>query len=231
MEIKWQKPKYSYEAKLPLLPLESEIDLLIHKMPRKISVVLQLIKETGARIGEALRLKWIDVDFQRNLITINSPEKHGKTRIFKVSKELIQRINMLPKKTHYVFCSKEETTEASLKISLTSNFFKKRKRLAFEYQNPRLSQIGFHTIRHWKATLEYHKTKDILHVKEMLGHASIDNTLIYITLEKALFGSDNEAEFHSATAQTASEAAKLIEVGFDYVCTTPEGIMLFRKRK
>jgi len=27
------------------------------------------------------------------------------------------------------------------------------------------------------------------------------------------------------------EVAKLIEAGFEYVCTTPEGVMLFRKRK
>ncbi len=79
--------------------------------------------------------------------------------------------------------------------------------------------------------MEYHKTKDILHVKEMLGHVRLDNTLINITLKKALFGAENNAEFYSATAQTTNEAAKLIEVGFDYVCTTPEGIMLFRKRK
>ncbi|MEM3783963.1 MAG: site-specific integrase [Candidatus Bathyarchaeia archaeon] len=149
----------------------------------------------------------------------------------KVAKEIIQRLNMLPKKTEYVFKSSEKTTEASLKISFSSNFFKNRKKIAYEYQNPRLRQISFHTLRHWKATMEYHKTRDILHVKEMLGHTSLDNTLIYITLEKALYGTDNTNEFHSATAKTTEEAAKLIETGFEYVCTTPEGIMLFRKRK
>ena len=49
-------------------------------------------------------------------------------------------------------------------------------------QNPRFNRISFHTFRHWKATTEYHKTKDILHVKELLGHKSIKNTLIYTHL-------------------------------------------------
>ena len=40
------------------------------------------------------------------------------------------------------------------------------------------------TIRPWKATIEYHKTKDILYVKNLLGHKKIENTEIYITLEK-----------------------------------------------
>ncbi len=30
--------------------------------------------------------------------------------------------------------------------------------------------------------MEYHKTKDILHVKEILGHKSINNTILYTQL-------------------------------------------------
>jgi hypothetical protein len=39
-----------------------------------------------------------------------------------------------------------------------------------------------------------------------------------------------EDEFHSATAKTVDEAAKLIEQGFDYICDV-DGVKLFRKRK
>jgi len=38
-------------------------------------------------------------------------------------------------------------------------------------------------------------------------------------------------EFYSATAKTTNKAAKLIEASFEHVCTTPEDVMLFRKRK
>ncbi len=40
----------------------------------------------------------------------------------------------------------------------------KRKRLASKLQNPRLLNISFRTFRHWKAAMEYHETRDILHV-------------------------------------------------------------------
>ncbi len=41
---------------------------------------------------------------------------------------------------------------------------------------------------------------------------------------------NDKEEYYSATANTVSEAAKLIEQGFDYV-TDVDGVKLFRKRK
>jgi hypothetical protein len=79
--------------------------------------------------------------------------------------------------------------------------------------------------RHWKATMEYHKTKDILHVMQLLGHRNIKNTLVYTQLVN--FEND---DYHSATAKTIEEATKLIDTGFEYVCTH-NNTMLFRKRK
>jgi len=73
--------------------------------------------------------------------------------------------------------------------------------------------------------MEYHKTKDILHVMKMLGHKNIQTTLIHTQLVS--FEGD---EFHSATAQTIEGAKKLIDAGFEYVCTHND-TMLFKKRK
>jgi hypothetical protein len=75
--------------------------------------------------------------------------------------------------------------------------------------------------------MEYHKTKDILHVMQLLGHRNIQNTLIYTQLVN--FESN---DYHSATAGNTEEAKQLMESGFEYVCTTaPDHLMLFRKRK
>ena len=73
--------------------------------------------------------------------------------------------------------------------------------------------------------MEYHKTKDILHVMQLLDHKRIQNTLVYTHLVD--FGDD---EYVSKIAKTTKEASQLIEAGFEYVCTTPENFMLFRKR-
>ena len=78
--------------------------------------------------------------------------------------------------------------------------------------------------------MEYHYTKDILHVKAFLGHKEIDNTLIYIQLDKSLFQKIPEDNFVIRTAHTLEEAVKLGEVGFEPFVTI-NGVQLFRKRK
>jgi hypothetical protein len=77
--------------------------------------------------------------------------------------------------------------------------------------------------------MEYHKTKDIIHVQKVLGHRDIKSTMIYITLENALFQNVTD-EFHVKTAKTVEEACNLVEVGFEHV-TIMDGVQIFRKRK
>jgi len=101
-----------------------------------------------------------------------------------------------------------------------------RTKIAHKLKNDRIHKIHFHTLRHWKATMEYHKTKNILHVMKLLGHKSIQNTLIYTQL----INFDEDDNFHSATAKTIQEAQKLVEAGFEFVCAFDD-VKLFRKRK
>jgi len=218
--VEWNPPKYKPQKTLPFIPTEQELDLLIAHTSRNVSAVLQLLKETGARIGEILRLKWTDIDSEHKTVRI-TPEKGSLPRILPISDLAISMIKRLkPRNDGRIFSTHK---------NLTTAFYKQRKRLAFKLQNPRLLQISFHTFRHWKGTIEYHKTKDILHVERLLGHKNIQNTLIYVNIEQALFQNTNE-EFHVATAKTVEEACRLIEVGFEYV-TTMDGVQIFRKRK
>ena len=130
-------------------------------------------------------------------------------------------LNALPRTSERVF----NTTF----MSISSSFRTQRKRIAGKLQNPRILQITYHTLRHWKATMEYHKTKDIMHVKQTLGHKNIQNTLIYINLEHAIFQTTDD-DFIVKVAGTIQDAYKLLEVGFEYV-TEIDGKRLFRKRK
>ncbi len=77
--------------------------------------------------------------------------------------------------------------------------------------------------------MEYHKTHDIFHVQRLLGHKNIQNTAIYITLENSIFQT-KEDDFHAAVAKTLEEACKLVEVGFEFVCSM-DNAKIFRKRK
>jgi len=218
---KWDPPRYKFRCKLPFIPLESEIDQLIAGCSRRVSVFLQLLKETAMRAGEAWQLRWTDMDFETGTIRV-IPEKGSKPRIFKLSNKLVAMLNALPRNSDRIFGGGSVSY-------LRRTFERQRKRLAFKLGNPRLQQITFHTLRHWKATMLYHKTKDILYVMQFLGHKNIKNTLIYIQLEEALFKEEDE-EFVCKTAKSVEEAQALIEAGFDYVCEV-EGVKLFKKRK
>ena len=217
----WKPPVCYVSRKLPFIPLEREIDDLIAGSGKKTATFLQLLKETAMRAGEALRLKWADIDFERHLITLNAPEKRGNPRVFNISSKLIGMLNILPKKSDRVFNCRF--------TSMKGNFIVAKKRLAKKLGNPRLRRITYHTLRHWKATMTYHKTKDSLYVKEMLGHKSLNTTLLYIQLDKALFSGGRD-EFHVKVAEKPEEIKELLEVGFEYVCKK-DGLMFFRKRK
>jgi integrase len=218
--IAWSLPKYKPQKPIPFIPTEQELDLLIAHTSKMVSALLQLLKETGARVGEALKLKWADIDFERKTVRIK-PEKGSFPRILPLSDAALAMLKRLKiREDGKLFGSRKNVTTA---------YYKQRKRLAFKLNNPRLMQISFHSFRHWKGTMEYHKTKDVLHVMKLLGHRNIQNTLIYITIEQALWQSLNE-EFHVKTATSVEEACKLIEVGFEYV-TTINGVQIFRKRK
>ena len=101
--ISWEPPRYKPTRKMPFIPLESEIDALIAGCGKKISTLLQLLKETGMRLGEALSLEWKNIDFKRKIIILNSPEKGGNARVLKMSGQLISMLKKLPIKGSKVF--------------------------------------------------------------------------------------------------------------------------------
>jgi integrase len=105
------------------------------------------------------------------------------------------------------------------------SFTRQRKRAAHKLANPRINRITFHTFRHWKAAMEYHKTKDILHVMRLLGHKNIKNTLIYTQLVTF-----EDEDYLCKAAVDVKEATLLIEAGYEYVCAM-DNVKLFRKRK
>jgi hypothetical protein len=92
--------------------------------------------------------------------------------------------------------------------------------------NPRLMKIKLKTFRHWKATMEYHRTKDILYVKELLGHKNIQNTLVYTHLVSF----EEDDAWVVKVASSIEEYVALLESGFEYVSDYNE-VKVLRKRK
>jgi len=91
--------------------------------------------------------------------------------------------------------------------------------------DPTFRTIRLYDLRHFVATMTYHKTRDILYTQRMLGHRNLKSTLRYVQLINF-----EEDDYTSAVAGTVQDVRKLVEAGFEYV-TEVGGARVFRKRK
>lgn len=184
-------------------------------------------------------------------IRLTKPKKAGKSRIFRISERLASMLGAMKAKAEAKTGLKEEgehgygngsMNEKRTETELNAKVFpmghsaawtllsRTRKRVAERLQNPRLKLLHYHSLRHFYATKLYHQTKDLLFTAKNLGHRHIESATIYIDIEESLYGEGSSNEFSSAVAKKVDEARKLIETGFDYVCSV-DGAHLFRKRK
>jgi integrase len=216
--MSWDPPKYQRIQKIPFIPLEKEIDDLIAGTGRKTAAFLQLLKETGMRAGEAWNLEWTDVDNESKNVRI-TPEKGSNPRVLPLSNKCLAMLNALRKDRKRVFGDYPRN-------GFARSFHRQRKSLSVKLQNPRIQQISFHTFRHWKATMHYHKVRDLIDVMRLLGHKNIKNTMIYM---HTLPLQEDDA-YVSKVARTVEETCELVELGFEYVCDM-ENARIFKKRK
>jgi integrase len=57
---------------------------------------------------------------------------------------------------------------------LSGYFPQQRVKIAERLKNQMILSITFRTLRHFKATMESHRTKDNLHVMQYLGHKKVE---------------------------------------------------------
>jgi integrase len=170
------------------------------------------------RIGEATRLQFKDFDFVKRTVRV-VPEKGSSARELKLSDRKCSMLRDL-------FAQRPERPFPDQK-GARKYLEKTRKILAKSHSNPRYLSIHLHTFRHFRATMLYAQTRDLLHVKHILGHRSITNTIRYVGMI-AYEGNDS---FVCKIAKSPDEAVGLVESGFDYVASFPDGIQLYKKRK
>jgi integrase len=219
--IVFSKPKYHRDHKIPKVPTQEKINLILGHASKKYVIIYKIAMECGLRPVEIGNLTLNDIDLEKGLLCVNSA-KHGNPRVLKLKSDTHALL------TEYIrlrnFSLKESIFPSGAVISNTYQRLKAS--VAKKLNDPDLKKIRLYDLRHFFATMLYYKTKDILLVKERLGHKNINSTLVYTHLVSF---NDNE-EFYSATANNVSDAQKLIEAGFDFVCDL-DGVKLFRKRK
>ena len=220
--FEFHRKKYPRQIRLPYIPTEKEIDQLIGGFSNsKYGPFIQLLKETAFRPIEGSRLRPFDFDLERRIVTLNAPAKNSNPRQMRLSHKLVNMLNPLISRT-----KQSERIWNTDSKNIYENFRKMRDKISERMGSPNLRRINLKTFRHWKATMEYHRTKDILFVKELLGHKNIQNTLVYTHLVSF----EEDDAYIVKIASSIEEITVLLESGFEYV-SDYEGKKVLRKRK
>ncbi|MFC1560912.1 tyrosine-type recombinase/integrase [Candidatus Latescibacterota bacterium] len=160
--------------------LSSLMKVFKDKFPKDYPFALTLAR-TGMRLGEALGLKWDDIDFedrsihiQRNYIKgrIDTP-KSGKTRKVVMSLQLTGTLKELKdkrgNKSKWVFINNKGNP---------INGANWRKRIFYQaIKLAKIHKIRIHDLRHTYASLLLQMGESMVFVRDQLGHSSISITV------------------------------------------------------
>ncbi|MEK6922288.1 MAG: site-specific tyrosine recombinase/integron integrase [Nanoarchaeota archaeon] len=167
-----KKPK-----SLPIILTEQEIKDLINATKfQKSRLIVHILYGCGLRVSEVVNLKPVDIDFSENAGWVRKG-KGKKDRPFNIpntiNEELKKYIGGQPNNT-YVFSKTKPLTTRSIQYML--------KRLAKRAGIKK--KVTPHTLRHSFATHLYEKGTDLLAIKGLLGHESLETTEIYTQVSK-----------------------------------------------
>ena len=221
----WNRPYYQQVESLPWIPHTDEVDALINGLGNPLTgTFVHLLKDSGARSGEAWQLQWHQVDFEQRVVTL-TPEKGSLGRQVKVSQALIQKLLGCAHNDRRFVFHRDNVDPIKALTYFTRNFQRARSIVAKRLDNPRINLISFRTLRHYKGSMEYYRTRDIIHVKQLLGHKSINNTMRYVSLIP--HGDD---DFMVKIAPDKAARVKLLEEGFELIGQEGEEWYLRKRR-
>ena len=130
---------------------------------------------TGLRLGELSDLKWLDLDLEKGIITIQSTQeyhvKHGKMRVLPLHPEAITLLKGLQKTGDYVFLKEDSTRPLPQFISKKFKAYVRASGLPEKYH--------FHSLRATFATWCANTGVSMYTLQNLMGHSSIKVTESY----------------------------------------------------
>jgi integrase len=169
-----------------------ELNTLLETVEKKFSrhyPMFLLLARTGMRIGEAIGLKWGDIDFNGRFIEVKHTYSKGNYSIPKSGKS--RRVDMSKQLTETLMAYRKASIKKGLRLGIgePENLFINNGGRPLDVDNwrPRvfnkaltkakLRKIRIHDLRHTYATLRISKGDNIADVSKQLGHHSVKLTL------------------------------------------------------
>jgi len=157
-----------------------EINELIHKVTGYMKNFIGIASRTGIRPGELVALRWVDVDFDNEIIKIRKTRVEGKNGPPK-KQASARKIEMIPRVKDFFLNQYELTGSEKSDVFLNSSKkpFYSHDIIAKKFKsllNDGDDRYLYH-LRHSFASLMISEGEDILWVSRMLGHKNTDITL------------------------------------------------------
>lgn len=180
------KPRLEYHEKPTLAP--GQVRALIAEVPENIRALFILLYLTGLRIGEALGLKWKDVDFQRSKLYIrrsiwSGQEQSPKSRRSVRAKHLVETLaSALQRHKELSFYTEPEFYVFANGAGKPRHPDDLRKRILYSAMDRAgikrtVSRgFGFHLFRHSAGTEMHEATGNLKQTQSFLGHSGISVT-------------------------------------------------------
>jgi len=169
-------PSLKQETKLPVILNRSELkELFSAPQLLKQRILLALIYSAGLRGQEVINLKISDIDFERMTIHIRQT-KYKKDRIVPLSPFMAGGLKKYLKAENphiWLFNGKNPGSQYSIR-GLSWVMRENLKKTSIT------KQVNLHSLRHTYATHLLEEGLNIVTLKELLGHAEITTTMIYL---------------------------------------------------
>lgn len=179
LKREWEIGKYikmKIPQTIPVVLNKDEVNRLYRAInSQKIKLIFKLGYCCGLRLGEMLRLAPKDVDVERMCLHIRN-SKGAKDRIVPLPQSLKTELSeyiSYPQITDYVFPSKSTNSQHCSPSGLQKNFADLVKRCNIK------KRTTLHTLRHTYATNLMENGVALPVIQKLLGHKSINSTLIY----------------------------------------------------
>lgn len=173
-------PTVKNDRKVPVVLSGEELKKLFAAPQRlKQRVLLALIYSAGLRVSEVCNLKISDIDSDRMQVRVVK-SKGNYDRYVPLSQMLLNGLRkyiLSAKPSTYLFNGK--TKGEPLGTSAVQQSF----RLALE-KTGIIKEVSVHSLRHTYATHLLEQGVDIVTIKELLGHANIQTTMVYLHVAK-----------------------------------------------
>ena len=160
--------KVQIPKKLPrFLTVKQANELLNHTVGKKIYQYILISLNTGARRNEIINLKWEDIDLDNRILKLHG--KGSKDRSVPIPKSLLNFLRNIKINGKYVVSGTRNKNEISRQF----------RNYADEIG---LSRFTFHNLRDTYASWLVQNGVNLKIIQELLGHESIQTTLIYAHL-------------------------------------------------